>query len=130
MSYSQERQDNLVNDNLKSVNKTISICRKVKETLETSGWKDVIAPIIDREIIDVVGGKIGDTWVGGKISRARLDERREYWVGYKQALMNLSNRIMFHLDELKRSEESLKVLEGDKARGPRIPMLEDSRYAP
>jgi len=130
MSYSPDSQIKIIDENIKRLQKAITICEKVEETLSTAGWKDVIGPIIDREIIDVVGGKIGDTWVSGKVSRARSEEKREYWIGYKQGLINLHNRIIFHLDELRRNKESLAILLKDKDRGPRVPLVEDTRYAP
>lgn len=114
----------------KKLLKEIFICNKVKATLDSEGWKETIAPIIDRMIIDIVGGKIGDNWTGGLVSKAKTDEKREFYIGRKDALMELHNRVMFHLTKLKQNEKRLKDLEEEELRGNRVPMVEDSRYAP
>ena len=107
MSYCPEEHAELINAEEQRVGKEISICQEVKTTVDSKGWKDTIEPLIDRLIIEVVGGKLGDTWVGGKLDRARKDERREYWIGYKQALIDLHGRVMFHLQQLPMLEEQM-----------------------
>ena len=111
MSYSPKQAEKLHDDSKKKLSKDIAICQKVVETLESPGWKDIIGPIIDRMIIDVVGGKIGDVWTGGKIDKARKDEKREYWIGYKAALIELHGRAYFHKLKLPLLQENLKGLD-------------------
>ena len=92
MSYNPQES---INRNLslqQKLERDVSICRKVVTTLETQGWKDVIAPLIDKMIIDIVGGKIKGKWVSGLLNRAKSEEKREYYIGYKQALIDLHNR--------------------------------------
>jgi len=129
MSYSPEEHAELINAEEQRVGKEISICQEVKNTIESKGWQDIIGPTIDRMIIDVVGGKLGDVWVSGKLDRAKKEERREFHIGYKQALIDLHGRVMFHLQQLSMLEEQMKMLQEDKKERFRIPLVEDSRYS-
>jgi hypothetical protein len=128
MSYLPEQHNEILNAEEQKTGTQITVCQKVKETVDTAGWKEIIAPTIDRMIIDTVGGKLGDTWVSGKLDRARLDERREFWIGYKQALIDLHGRIMFHLQQLPVLEEKLKVLKQDREVRYRVPLVDDTKY--
>ena len=127
MGYSNEEHQDLVNESEKKLNKSLTICREVKETLNSNGWKNTISPLLDRMIIDTVGGKLGDVWVSGKLDRAKKEERREFYVGYKQALMDLHGRVMFHLQQLPMIEDNLKALQKDKEEHYRIPLVSDER---
>lgn len=77
--------------------------------------------------MDIVGGKVGDTWISGKLDRAKTDEKREFYIGAKQALIELIGRIKFHKTQLPLLEERLKEMK--KPAKYRMPM-EDTRYAP
>jgi len=112
------------------LNKQLEICKRVKEVVESEGWQRTISPIIDRMIVDTVGGKIKDTWVSGKLDRARKDERREFYIGYKQALVDIHNRVMFHLTQIPILEGQLKDVQIGKEGRFRQPLVEDTRYAP
>jgi hypothetical protein len=127
MSYDLVRDKIIVNKKILQLSKQRSICQKVVETLKTDGWKEIIEPIIDKHIIDVLGGKIGDTWVSGKLCKAKTDEKREYYIGYKQALIDLVGRIKFHVKEYQRLEDEIKSLSIEVEQGYRMPM-EDTRY--
>lgn len=128
MNYSQDEHTEHIDAEGKRVSKEASICRDVKDTVESNGWKNTISPLIDRMIIDVVGGKIGDTWTSGKLDRAKKEERREFYVGYKQALIDLHSRVYFHLAQLKHLEEQLTQLQKEKEERYRIPLVDDTRY--
>lgn len=128
MGYSNEEHEQLVNASEQKLNKQLEICRRVKDTIESDGWKNTILPTLDRMIIDTVGGKIGDTWVSGKLDRAKKEERREFWIGYKQALMDLHSRVMFHLQQLPILEDNLKELQKEKEERYRVPLVDDTRY--
>lgn len=131
MGYSPEEHNSLVDEAEKKLNKSLAICRAVKETVDGDGWKNTIAPLIDKMIIDVVGGKIGDVWASGKLDRAKKEERREFYIGYKQALIDLHGRIMFHLQQLPSIEENIIALQKEKEDRYRIPMVDGrSGYAP
>jgi hypothetical protein len=110
------------------LHKEASICQEVNNVLESNGWKNTIGPLIDRMIMDIVGGKIGDTWVSGKLDKAKKDERREFYVGYKQSLIDLHSRIMFHKQQLFTITDRLSQIEKDKQVRYRVPMVDDTRY--
>jgi hypothetical protein len=129
MSYSPQEVNTYLDAELKDINKKIRVCEKVVDTLNSAGWKDIISPIIDTMIMDVVGGKIGDTWISGKIDKARKDERREFYIGYKQALIDLHGRIQFHQTQLTQLKEKHKELIESRQERFKTPLVEDSRYA-
>jgi hypothetical protein len=129
MSYSPEQHNKRIEEELKRLNQELSICHEVKATLDSPGWKDTIAPLIDRLIIEVAGGKLGDTWVSGKLDKARKNERREFWIGYKQALIELHGRIMFHSQQLQLLEDRIKSLQVSMQERYRVPLMDDTRYS-
>lgn len=129
MPYSRE-SGKLIVEEQKKLSKQIGVCQKVYLTLTSEGWRDILEPLLDRMIIDVAGGKIGDTWVSGKLDKARSDERREFFIGYKQALIDFIGRAKFHITQLPLLEEKMKQLASDLEPKFRQPLVEDSRYAP
>jgi hypothetical protein len=129
VNYSPEQQDNVFDENQERLNRDITICQKVKETVDSAGWKEIISPILDKMIIDILGGKIKEHWLSGKVDRARSEEKREFYIGVKQGLIDFHNRVMNHIRQLPILEEQLKVLKQDRDKGYRVPM-EDTRYNP
>lgn len=130
MAYSPEEHQELINQEEQRLLKEYAICRAVKELVESDGWKNTVGPILDRMIIDVLGGKLGDSWVSGKIDKARKDERREFHIGYKQALIDLHSRVMFHVMQVPLLEERIKSVQEDKKTRYRVPLIDDTRYRP
>jgi hypothetical protein len=129
MGYSPEDSQELINQEEQRLLKEAGICRAVKESVESDGWKNTLGPLLDRMIIDVLGGKIGDVWVAGKIDRAKKEERREFHIGYKQALIDWHSRVMFHLQQLPMLEDRIKSLQEEKKVRYRVPMVDDGgRY--
>lgn len=128
MAYSKEAQSELITESEKRLNRDVVICRAVKEVIDGDGWKNTIAPLIDKMIIDIVGGKIADVWSSGKLDRAKKDERREFYIGYKQALIDLHGRIMSHLVQLPMLEDRIKELQKEKEGRFRVPLVDDERY--
>jgi hypothetical protein len=127
MGYSPQEHQDLVNESEKKTNKSLAICRAVKETVESDGWKNTIGPLIDKMIIDVVGGKIGDVWLLGKLDRAKKEERQDFYIGYKQALIDLHGRVMFHKQQLPMLEDNLVAIQKEKVERFRIPMVDDNK---
>ena len=130
MSYSPEQHQALVDAEEQRINQQLTICRDVQNTLETAGWKAILGPILDKTIMEIVGGKVGDTWISGKLDRAKKDERREFYIGYKQALIDLHGRIMFHIQQIPLLEEKLKSLQANKQERFKVPLVDDTRYKP
>jgi hypothetical protein len=128
MPYQPEQEQDPLNNEERRLYEQLTICNDIKLTVNSLGWKNIIGPLIDRMIIDIVGGKIGDTWVSGKIDKAKKEERREFYVGYKQALIDLHGRVMDHLLHIPRIEDRLKAIEEEKKAKFRVPMVDDTRY--
>lgn len=76
--------------------------RLVKETIETKGWKDVIEPMLDKMISDIVGVKEGGRWVSGILNSKRVtDDHRSKVEWYAQALIEFHQRVYMHVDSAK-----------------------------
>lgn len=127
MSYNPQEQDSVFDKQLEKLHHDLTICHDVENTINTPGWKTIIAPTIDKMIIDVMGGKIGNNWASGTLDRARSDERREFYIGYKQALIKFHNQVMNHLRQIPILEKQIKQIEEEKRAPMRVP-LEDTRY--
>lgn len=127
--YSPQAQEERFDSQVKKLNRDLTICKDVQYTLSTPGWKNTIGPILEKMIIEVLGGKIGDVWVSGKIDKARKDERREFHIGYKQFGVDFHTRVNNHLKQIAIIEEQLKQVEKDRNVGYRMPMQE-TRYNP
>jgi len=129
VSYSEQEQGTLYDERQKKLSRDLSICQKVQTVLESTGWKDILGPTLEKMILEVLGGKLGDVYINGRLDRARTDERREFHIGYKQALIDFYNRAYMHIRQLPIIEEQIKSLKKDFDRGTRVPM-EDTRYNP
>ena len=131
MSYQlNDPQNDALNKEKEKLFRDLTICRKVEQTIKSPGWADIIAPLIDRKIVDVCGGKLNGHYYPGTISRARKDERREYHIGYKQALIELYNYIMeVYVNKIPKLEDRIKAVELAESKGYKVPMVEDTRYA-
>lgn len=106
----------------------LKLCNKVRQTVSSEGWQEVIGPLIDKTIIDVVGGKIDGKWVSGYIDKARKDEKREYYIGYKQAMIDLYQRIYNYIDQIPLKEDEAKRMLESPA--DKVVPLSDSPYYP
>ena len=130
MPYQPEQPQVLFDERIKKVSRDITICQKVQGTLESQGWQEILGPILEKMILEVLGGKLGEGYLSGRLDRARTDERREYYIGYKQALIDFYNRSFNHIKQLPVLEKQLKMLKLDYEKGTRVPMVEDTRYNP
>ena len=115
-----------VDARIKRENERLTEARAVKATLESKGWSDICQVVLDRMIADVVGGKVGDKWRAGKLVNARSDEKREFYVGYKQALIDLNNRLWAYVHVIPGLEELIEQLESEGVE--EIRPLQDTRY--
>ena len=89
----------------------LNIGIKVKATLETEGWKDIIHPNLENAIKRVVGGKFEDGWRKGKLNgKCKTDETISYYIGYKDALIDFYNEIEAAI----RDSEQAKVILHEK----------------
>lgn len=80
----------------KDLEQRIAIGSMVKETINTKGWEHIQA-LLDRMIIDTIGGKDGDRWLTtpSKFSQSKNMEQKDisYLLGYRQGLADLNNYI-------------------------------------
>ena len=111
---------------LKTLNKKLSASRKVIATIGTEGWGDIVQPIIDRMIMDVIGGRTGDFWDAGDV-KTNKTLHPEYLFGYRQSLIDFHNRIWNYKAQEKNIEKQIKMLEDNKERV--IAPMQDSPYA-
>lgn len=114
----------------KTLHQNATLCRLVIKTIDSDGWKKIISPMLDKMIEDIVGGKHNGRWNAGMLHKAKTDEKREYYIGYKQALIDLYNRINNYVEQLPKTERMLKAINENeqKAKVYKRPML-DSPYA-
>jgi len=121
MSKSQEQKQKLYRD--------IGICEKVRDTLNTPGWQEIIGPILDKFIESMTGQKDKDgIWVAGFMDKNSED--LNYALGYKSGLMDFSNKIYQHIPMIAKAKASLVELDKqeERAKGFTSPM-EDTKYA-
>lgn len=125
MSYQLENpQRDVLNNRKDKLFKDKAVAEKVRSTINTPGWKDILGPLLDRMIIDVIGGKIKGKWVSGALENARKDERREYYIGFKQGLMQYHSHIMNYISQIARIEGEIEDIEKQLKAEFVTPMLE------
>ena len=99
---------------LKELSELIDIGLKVKQTLETDGWKLIIEPMLDKMILDVIGGKQNGRWHNGSLGDKRLGETRiQNLCWYKRALTDFHNYIHEYVDHLDKYQEEYDNLYKD-----------------
>jgi len=114
-----------LNERAKTLNKKLTACRSVKRVLSQKGWRTIIQPLLDAMIDDVVGFKRGNIYVNGSLSKPEQD-KHEYFVGYKQALMDFNNRVWNYPESIEVLSKQIQNLE-EKAGMPEKyinPMME------
>lgn len=119
MSYDEQ-----IAQNEQQLQKNISVGMEVKATLETPGWKKTIKPLLDKMISDVLGGKIENYWSLGCLFKKDNLGKEEFFIGYKQSLVELNNYVYKLADQIKTCEEKLKSIEAGKKAGDIHPMLD------
>jgi hypothetical protein len=116
---------------IKRLNDTMAICDRVSQTVATKGWAEIIEPLIDKTITDITGCKLPNgRWHSGLLDRARKDERREFYIGYKQALIDLHRRVYGYVDNIQRLKDQREELVKGDTRRPSVPLVDDSPYSP
>lgn len=125
-----DRQEDInirISSDINKLNETIRTCRLVEETLDTKGWTEVVEPLLDKMINDLLGSKVNGKWNGGILDRARKDEKREFYIGYKQALIDLHTRIYAYKNNIKILENKKDSLIDAATLKYTVPM-KDTRY--
>jgi hypothetical protein len=109
----------------KKKNELIAMGRLVKDTLQSEGWVKVGEPLLNKMIMDIMGGFRDGEWSMGVLNKCKKDETISYYIGYKQALIDYHNRLNAYVKNIKFEEESLKIMDEDLKEKYTIPMLEE-----
>jgi len=96
-------------DRAKSINKKLKACRKVKKLVNDKAWKDIVQPLLDAMIEDVVGGKTNNVYKNGHLCKPAGDY--EYYTGYKQSLMDFNNRVCNYVNSIEALKQQVKSIE-------------------
>ena len=107
----------------------LNVCEKVRKTIASKGWKEILGPKLQKMIESVTGQQDEN----GIYVRGLLDKDNgnpEYYLGYKAALMDFNNEVYAHLPAVEDIKASIKRLEevAEKESTYTKPM-EDTRYA-
>jgi len=94
--------DNILNNEKAKLFNKLSTCQEVQQTISSNGWRTIIEPIIDKMIIDTVGGKVKGRWTGGALADGSLDKSFDFYLGYKQFGIDLTSRIYNYVDSVKK----------------------------
>jgi hypothetical protein len=104
----------------------LRIAEQLHVTFETSGWKTVIKPLLDKMIMDCLGYKGKDgTWIAGALQKHDVDP--DIASHYSKALIEFENRLMDHITIAKSIKEGLQK-EQETEDEYKMPMT-DTRYA-
>ncbi len=115
-----------LDDKEKNLHKKKAAAYRVLRMTQTKGWKEIIEPTLDAMICSIVGGKVKDRWTIGLLFKARTEERREYYVGYKQALIDLFQKVYGYVDGVKKLENQIKTIHKARDAKTQVPMLEET----
>ena len=105
-------------DRLRELSEYIEKGRKVNEMLESDGWKEIIEPMLDKMISDVIGAKEEGRWHNGSISLSSVGtEEAKSLIAYKRALTDFHNYVYDIVETSEQSELEYKelIVDGNKA---------------
>ena len=101
--------------------------QQLQKTFNSKGWKEIILPLLDKMITDVVGKKLEDgSWDSGTFGDKRLGEvKADRLLWYRQFGIDFNNRL---LSFKKVHDRAMKRQAGPEPKGDTNPMY-DSAYA-
>ena len=99
-------------------------CKQVRDVLNSSGWRNIILPSLDRMIAEEVGGKLGNNWVYGKIQDEKSTDKIWFHVGKKQGLLEFHNHIYNYNKMITILENRLKGVTEERKGNFQVPMME------
>ena len=112
---------------LKELAELIDNGDQVQEMLNTRGWSEIISPLIDKMIKDIVGGKENGRWHNGSLSDQRLGEARmQVLESYKRALVNVLEHIYSYVDDYESWRKEYEFLVKEE----QSPTVQESEYVP
>ena len=109
----------------------LNVCEKVRKTVASKGWKEILGPKLQKMIESVTGQQDENgLYVPGHMDLEKNKDRSDYYLGYKAGLMDYNNEVYNHLVVVENIRDSLKHLEevAEKEQTYTKPM-EDTRYA-
>jgi len=120
MSKLQEQKQKLYRD--------ISICEKVRDTINSPGWQEIIGPKLQKMIESMTGIRDENgIWNVGYMDRRPND--LPYSLGYKSALMDFNNEVYNHIPAIEKAKASLVELDKQEARTETTTRpMEDTKY--
>ena len=127
MSYQLENpRREALNKREQKLHKDLTVCKKVEQTLKTAGWKDIIEPLLNRMIVEIVGGKLGDMWIYGVLQKkGHTRDDWSFYRGQKHILIEFHNRVYNHLRQIAHLESQIEAMEEIEKKGFKVPMLEE-----
>ena len=108
----------------------LSTCEKVKKTVKSKGWKEILGPKLQKMIDCVMGQQDSNgLYLPGLMDKDK-GEKQQYYLGYKAALMDFNNEVYGHLASINKIRDSIKTIEdtGKKENVYTEPM-KDTKYA-
>ena len=95
-----------------SLEAKIAAASQVKIMLESNAWKQYISPLLDRMIVDTIGGKEGDRWLDTPpaLCERTIDSNEfRYLLGYKAALIEFHNNIYALIEEAEEAQKEQEL---------------------
>jgi hypothetical protein len=95
-------------ERLQELNKSVENGSKIKQLIESSIWQELVEPLFDRMITDILGGKENGRWVNGSIDKVEeVEAKLRYLQAYKAGIIAVHSAIYNIIDE---GEEAWKLL--------------------
>ena len=123
-SPQSEEEVQLLDEQEKGIHDKLRICKQVRDTLSSPGWRNIILPSLDRMISEEVGGKLGNNWVYGKIQDEKSTDKIWFHVGKKQGLLEFHNHIYNYNKMITILENRLKGVTEERKGNFQVPMME------
>ncbi len=119
-----EARDRHLEEQKQTVFKKLSTCEDVKQTVGSKGWTSIVEPLIDRMIIDTVGGKVKGRWIGGALTDGTKTKSQDFYLGYKQFGIDLLSRIYGYTDSIKKLINQVSTIDKELNAPMVVPMFE------
>lgn len=105
----QDSQLNAVR--LRELSELIDNGDKVNDVLSTEGWQAIIEPMLNKMIVDVLGGLENGRWHNGSLGDKRLGEvKLQVLCAYKRALTDFHSYIYQYVDNLPQYREEYEAI--------------------
>ena len=106
----KEANQPVLSERLKDLAINIDMAEKVGKTLDTDGWKDIIEPLINKMIVDVLGGQEDGRWFSGVEFTGRSEMDIDQLIAYRRALIDLHSNIYSMVDNLEADRTAYNTL--------------------